>query len=530
MASLQSQPQGPKRALNANGKGHGGRMKKKQKLKGDANWPEGSHEEILGKEVEELLKDLDIADKKSPPELQTHIDIEITRQSSTGDGLAVHKESGSVLVVPFSIPGDVVTAKPFRSVDGVYFHSDFIKVVTPSPNRDDSLIKCQYFARCGGCQFQMTPYEQQLLHKKAVVENAYRFFSGMKPDQIPEIGSTLESPKQFEYRTKLTPHFDGMPGRSRKKLKPNEPVFKEVPPIGFMLKGTRKTIDIEDCPIGTPVLRKAMPIERKRVADTIHTFKNGATILLRESTERSPKVTFKSEVSQNQVVEEHDDHVDVKSCVTDNNGTSCEFVGDRIFVNPAGAFFQNNNSILEPFISHIRDCITSFSDSNSLSYLVDAYCGSGLFTITLSDLFTKSIGIDISESSIEFARKNAKLNNLPETQASFMAADAVKIFEKVDFPADGTVLVIDPPRKGCDKNFLRQLLSFGPKRVVYVSCNVHTQARDVGVLVNGMEDVGKGKYVLKSLRGMDFFPQSGHVEGLAILERKDEAIVSGDGD
>jgi tRNA (uracil-5-)-methyltransferase len=87
--------------------------------------------------------------------------------------------------------------------------------------------------------------------------------------------------------------------------------------------------------------------------------------------------------------------------------------------------------------------------------------------------------------------------------------------------------MLDPPRKGCDESFLRQLVQYGPARVVYVSCNVHTQARDVGVLVGGMTGVdggfgkGEGCYEIESLRGFDFFPQTGHVEGVAVLKRKE---------
>lgn len=101
-----------------------------------------------------------------------------------------------------------------------------------------------------------------------------------------------------------------------------------------------------------------------------------------------------------------------------------------------------------------------------------------------------------------------------------MAADAPELFKSVEFPHDKTVVVIDPPRKGCDESFLNQLLKFAPRRVVYVSCNVHTQARDVGVLVMGKDGV---KYEIESLRGFDFFPQTGHVEGVAVLNRVDEA-------
>jgi tRNA (uracil-5-)-methyltransferase len=107
------------------------------------------------------------------------------------------------------------------------------------------------------------------------------------------------------------------------------------------------------------------------------------------------------------------------------------------------------------------------------------------------------------------------------SQCSFIDADAAELFKSVMFPNDETVVVIDPPRKGCDDNFLTQLLKFAPRRVVYVSCNVHTQARDVGVLVRGMEEGGT-HYDIESLRGFDFFPQTGHVEGVAVLNRSEK--------
>jgi tRNA (uracil-5-)-methyltransferase len=263
------------------------------------------------------------------------------------------------------------------------------------------------------------------------------------------------------------------------------------------------------------------------------TYKRGATILLRESTKRTPKAggspsnEADPEILTGVVKVEDDSYMDWKTCITDNNATSTEYIGDYVFYNPAGSFFQNNNSILPVFTDYIRQHILPPSSSMPIKYLIDAYSGSGLFTITLSSLFQASTGIDIAEKSIEFARKNAAANNLPESQANFIAADAGELFKSVKYNADETVVVLDPPRKGCDADFLSQLLHFGPKRVVYVSCNVHTQARDVGMLVRGeagsMDESKlntKGtRYEIESLRGFDFFPQTGHVEGVAVLNR-----------
>jgi tRNA (uracil-5-)-methyltransferase len=274
-----------------------------------------------------------------------------------------------------------------------------------------------------------------------------------------------------------------------------------------------------------------MKRERDRVTKTINDYRKGATLLLRESTEKVTKndnAPSELEAGKKEpVIEDRGDYSHLKTCVTDFNATTKEYIDDFVFTNPAGSFFQNNNSILPPFTQYIREqIIPKAQDDIKISYLVDAYCGSGLFTITLSSLFKRSIGIDISTQSIEFASKNATLNKLPAAQATFMAADAANIFEKIEFPAAETVVVIDPPRKGCDQNFLSQLLRFGPQRIVYVSCNVHTQARDVGVLVDGLEQVNKGldpmkgAYEIESLRGFDFFPQTGHVEGVAVLRKR----------
>ncbi|KAF2189711.1 S-adenosyl-L-methionine-dependent methyltransferase [Zopfia rhizophila CBS 207.26] len=523
-------------------KGHGERS---QILKTN-----GSNEEVLLEDVRALLNKVTLTEadqfdpiperdgkvKSALPEKYSEIDVSIQELSSTGDGLGFAKDSKHVYVVPFTAPGDTVTAKVYNHFEKDHYSmADFVRVNNPSPHRDESLVKCPYFATCSGCQFQMLPYEYQLAHKKSIVEKAYKNFSTLPPELIPAIGDTIGSPLQYGYRTKLTPHFDGPPDARRSDGRNGiRRSFKEVPPIGFMKKGTRMVIDIEDCPIGTDAVRKGNKRERKRVADEIRKYHKGATLLLRETTRRIPKETQEKEKAyeaddEDEVIEEKGDFIYMKTCVTNPNSKTTEYIEDFQFVNPAGAFFQNNNSILSLFTQYIRDHIlppNSDSDQPKISHLIDAYSGSGLFTITLSSMFKSSLGIDIAASSIASATNNAEINNLPSSQAKFIAADAAALFANIDTPANETVVMIDPPRKGCDESFLRQLVRYGPQRVVYVSCNVHTQARDVGVLVGGMEGVdggfgaGEGCFEIESLVGFDFFPQTGHVEGVAVLRRR----------
>jgi len=474
------------------------------------------------------------------PEKGTEIEVEVLDISSTGEGLAKQKGSDHIYVIPFTVPGDTVKVKVWHHVvaDG-YTNADFLSVVKPSPLRDDSRIQCKYFAKCSGCQFQMLDYSEQLKLKKNIVVKAYRNFSHLSPELVPEILDTIGSPLQYNYRTKLTPHFDGDPKGKK--------AFTERPPIGFTPKSSRRVMDIEDCPIATDAVRKGLTDERTRMETEFSNYKRGATILLRENTVRVTKPTAGEEsvasslpkgVPADAVKTETPAYTDYKTCETDNNATSTEYIDDFIFTNPAGSFFQNNNSILSPFTDYIRQHILPppSDTAKPIRNLIDAYSGSGLFTITQSALFPGgSIGIDIAEKSIAYARRNAVLNGLPESQCRFIAADAPELFKSVSiYDPDETVVVIDPPRKGCDNSFLTQLLRFGPRRVVYVSCNVHTQARDVGVLVRGsmekeMAPATEGepkvmkmvRYEIESIRGFDFFPQTGHVEGVAVLNRVD---------
>ena len=513
---------------------------KKNKKQKKSTSSDGSNEEVLLADVRRLLHNAKIDEdeqlKTVVPDQFAEVELDITELSSTGDGLG--EKDGQVYVVPFTAPGDKVLAKVYRNAEEEsYSLADFVKVLSSSQHRTET-PKCPYFTQCSGCQFQHLPYTYQLAHKRSIVEKAYENFSGLPTASIPKVGETVGSPLQYGYRTKLTPHFDGPPGGRRDKRNGQKVTWPEVPPIGYMKKGTRKTMDIEDCPIGTEAVRLGLKKERKRVTEHINQYQRGATLLLRENTKRTSRsdevVDSKHSDDPTSVVEDRGEYTHTKSCITDHKATSTEYIEDFRFDNPAGAFFQNNNSILPLVTQYIRDNILGSAESTTqpkIKNLVDAYCGSGFFTIILSALFENSIGIDISPQSIASATRNAELNKLRKDSTQFIAADATTLFASVDktkFKPEETVVVIDPPRKGCDESFIRQLIAYGPERICYVSCNVHTQARDVGWLVGGFcEDdaddkaaKGGGSYEIESLRGFDFFPQTGHVEGVAFLKKR----------
>ncbi|KAG6856740.1 hypothetical protein H0H87_001340 [Tephrocybe sp. NHM501043] len=508
------------------------RSKKRQQKRTDL--PElCSSEDVLWRDVIAVLGK-DVVDKAledgkefdSPFDFHQEVEVEVSTIGSNGEaiGRLRNEERPWTVILPFALPGEKVKARIYRNAR-LHSFADLIEVITPNTKlRDSSRIKCQYFGTCGGCQYQMLSYETQLDLKRDVVVKAYKNFSDLVESSVPPIESTIGSPLQYAYRTKLTPHFEAPPKSAKKNQAPSEGK-PEWLKIGFNRAGTSKTMDIEECPIATSVINEAYRPARENIAKNIYTYKRGVSLLYRDSL---PIPSAPSGGENTDPVDDLSACLETHVCVTDQRATAREKVGDFIFEYKAGSFFQNNNSVLVPLTTYVHDAIfpsksteaiTIDSDAPQPTHLVDAYCGAGLFAITLSPHFQTVAGIELSKDSIKAAKTNAELNKIPSEKISFRAGDAADIFATVgEFPPDKTVLIIDPPRTGCDDNFIQQLLKFRCKTVVYVSCNVHTQARDVGKILKATEDEEQGrKYVLESVRGFDLFPQTAHVESVAVL-------------
>ena len=228
------------------------------------------------------------------------------------------------------------------------------------------------------------------------------------------------------------------------------------------------------------ILNKALPEERTRIRQTAAQgkFRKGATLLLRAA-------NANVHTNPREVVEER--------------------MGDLNFRFLAGDFFQNNPFILPSFVDYVAR-----EASTGPRFLVDAYCGSGLFALSLARYFECVAGVEVSESSADWARQNARQNDLPNV--TILTASAERIFEQITFPPRETSVIVDPPRKGCGEEFLHQLFAFGPERVVYVSCNPATQIRDLQAFITS-------GYALRKVQPFDLFPQTKHLECVATLER-----------
>jgi tRNA/tmRNA/rRNA uracil-C5-methylase (TrmA/RlmC/RlmD family) len=393
------------------------------------------------------------------------IDLEISTLTNLGLGLGRVPVEGSswVVMVPFTLPGERVRARIYRNHKN-YSEADLITVLSPSPSRTEP--RCALFTRCGGCQYQHLAYAEQLEWKRRQVAELLEHMAGVTFPVDPVVGS----PRPYGYRSKITPHFAA----------PRTPEDASTLPIGFLRQGTRfEIVDVPRCEIGTDAINESLAAARASVRERAAggEYQRGATLLFREA---GGVVT-----------------TDYEAAVTEDvAGLRLHFL--------ARDFFQNNPFLLPAFVAHVR----SEAAATGARFLADCYCGSGLFALGCAGSFEKVAGIEISETSIAFARDNASANGI--TNAYFQAGDASALFAGLQFPAGETVVVIDPPRKGCDDAFLDQIFAYRPRGVVYVSCDPATQMRDL----KRFTEVGYG---LKRVQPFDLFPQTRHLECVMTL-------------
>jgi 23S rRNA (uracil1939-C5)-methyltransferase/tRNA (uracil-5-)-methyltransferase len=404
-----------------------------------------------------------------------HQEIELSISTLTNLGLGLGRvdlEGGGggrkwVVMVAFALPGERIRARVFRN-HGNYSEADLLEVLQASPDRIEP--RCALFGRCGGCQYQNLRYEVQLEWKRRQVAELIEHMAGITLAVSPVIGS----PRPFGYRSKITPHF-GAP-RAGSELA-----------IGFLRQGTRfDIVDVPRCEIATDAINAQLgPARadiRRRAGEGV--FTRGSTLIFRDA--------------GGTVTTSHEERVAEEVPLGPGETLRLCFV--------ARDFFQNNPYILPVFAAYVRDQ----ARASGARFLVDAYCGSGLFALAAARAFESVAGVEVSESSVAFARENAAANGI--TNAAFLAGDASAIFSGLKFPGEDTAVVIDPPRKGCDEAFLSQLFAFGPRAVVYVSCDPATQMRDLGAFL-------AAGYAATAVQPFDLFPQTRHLECVITLAR-----------
>jgi len=393
------------------------------------------------------------------------VELPSARSNSSDANMESSLPTSWVVFVPLVLPGEKVRVRIFRNA-ATYSEADLVEVLTPSPDR--VVPECKYFSICGGCQYQHMSVSAQRKWKRNQVVSLLERIGNLPGLEVDEVIGTTE---HFGYRSKITPHY-------------NAPKAEQELKIGFQQRGTRIVIDVDQCIIATPAINQVYTEVRKNLTREfkIKLPKKGATLLFRDG---------------------HD------GVETDFSKNMRQSILGKMFTFKAGEFFQVNPFALPLIVKHVLE----LASGDGCTRLIDAYCGSGLFSVCADGGAFESIhGVEVSEWAVKAAVANAKENGVRNAQ--FTCGSSEAIFSKVQhLPADNTVIIIDPPRKGCDDVFLKQLFAFRPKKIVYVSCDPATQARDAKDIVE------QGGYRVQRITPFDLFPQTRHIENVMCFLR-----------
>ncbi|MEL7508760.1 MAG: 23S rRNA (uracil(1939)-C(5))-methyltransferase RlmD [Cyanobacteria bacterium J06554_1] len=442
------------------------------------------------------------------------IDLTIDDLSNSGDGVGRWQER--VVFVPNTVPGDKLQVRLTR-IKPTYGFGKWLTMVEPSPHRVRPA--CIVADKCGGCQWQAVDYDYQLQAKECQVRSALMRLGGFATVPMVPI---LAAPQPLGYRNKATYPLARGPAGGVK--------------AGYYRQGTHQIVNLNRCPIQNealnPLLVDAKAViqekgwslynEKKHQGRLRHLalrvgHNTGQTLLTLVTTGYLPEVKEQAE----RWLSEHADLVGV--CLNVNSKQTNVIFGDetrclagqpyleeifldlRLRIQPA-TFFQVNTAQAEALVQLVLDTLNLQGNET----VIDAYCGIGTLSLPLARHSARCLGIEAQAEAVAQAKQNAALNGLQNTEFFVGAVEDVLLEIATQRSVD--VVVLDPPRKGCDRTVLDALVHINPARIVYMSCNPATLARDLKVLCS------QG-YGLKKIQPADFFPQTAHVECVAFLEQ-----------
>lgn len=453
--------------------------------------------------------------KKQAPPVQKNDKLTVTIDDLTHDGSGVAKVDGYALFVPNALPGETTEVKVIKTKKG-YGFARLLNVEKTSEHRVEP--PCPIFYKCGGCQIQHMDYEAQLTSKQKQVKDVMERVAKLPNVPVhPVLG--MEDPWRYRNKSQVPVAFQH-----------GELV------AGFYAKRSHSIVDMDECIIQhkendivvQTVKRLAKELHISAYDEEKH---NG---VLRHIVARYGKTTDQVMVvlvtkgkklpRQEELIAGIKEHVPgVVSIVQNVNsertnvifGKHTEvlwgetYLYDEIngirFAISARSFYQVNPDQTNRLYSKALE----YADLNGSETVIDAYCGIGTISLFLAQKARHVYGVEIVPEAITDAKRNAKLNHIDN--ATFAVGEAEKVipwWHAQGIHAD--VIVVDPPRKGCDEALLTTMLDMKPKRIVYVSCNPGTLARDLRIL----ED---GGYETQEVTPVDMFPQTTHVECVAVL-------------
>lgn len=468
--------------------------------------------------------------KKSLPIIEN-----ITVTDASSDGQAVGKTDTGIVFIKHAVPGDVVdveiTRKKNKFKEGrvTFIHHYSDKRIDPV---------CKHFGVCGGCKWQNMDYISQLFYKQKQVNDA---LTRLIKIELPTINEIIPSKKIYNYRNKLEFTFSNKKWLTQEQVDDKTLAFDGLNrnALGFHIPGMfDKILDIEECHLQEEP-SNAIRNELKNYAlennltffdlrEQIGLLRN---VIIRSTSvnewmlilsfhyddkEQIPKLldhlstTFPQITSLNYIInsKRNDTISDLEIINYKGNDSIYENMEGLIFKISPKSFYQTNSEQAYELYKITR----AFADIKSTDVVYDLYTGTGTIANFVAHLAKKVVGIEYIPAAIEDAKINSQLNNISNT--SFYAGDMKDVLNNDFINQNGApnVIITDPPRAGMHEDVTRKIIEIAPARIVYVSCNPATQARDLQLMDE--------KYKVIKIQPVDMFPQTHHVENVVLLEKR----------
>ena len=438
-------------------------------------------------------------------------------ESITNEGSGVGHLDGMAVFVPMSAPGDLLRVRLVKVLSS-YCYGVIEAVLEPSPDRVEP--GCAAYRRCGGCALRHLSYAAELREKERWIFDAFQRLGGFP---VPPLLPILPSPLQEGYRNKAQYPFGLVDGRIC---------------CGFFAPRSHRLIPIDACPLQPPVFAKivrAVGAWAQEQRCSVYDESAGTGLLrhlylrLAESTGqimvcivasdavlpgeaefcRAVRAVCPQVVSIQLNINRRRDNVILGQETRVLYGTPVIediLCGVRVSLSPL-SFYQVNRRGAELLYAQAR----RFAEPKPHETLLDLYCGAGTIGLSMADAVSRLIGVEIVAGAVENARENAAAAGI--SNAEFLCADAEEAAAQLASQAlRPDIVILDPPRRGCSPDTLRAVVQMSPSRVVMVSCNPATAARDAAFLC-------KAGYSLQALRGVDMFPRTAHVETVCLMSR-----------
>ena len=455
--------------------------------------------------------------------------LEVTDINTKGMGVAKSKE-GAVFFVKNTVPGDVINARVYKKRRG-YFEAEPIEWIQESKHRTKPV--CSHFGVCGGCKWQHLDYDAQLVFKeKGVLHNLRNIGKVEIEEVLPIMG--VNDP--YYYRNKMEFSFSNKRWLTSEEIQSEETIERNG--LGFHKpKMWDKVVDIQLCHLqADPSNTIRNKIREYALEHQLEFFDPRAqqgflrTLMIRNSLAGEVMVLiqfFKEDLEKREklltfIQEEFPQITSLLYCINSKANDSLydqeiqifsgkDFITEQLdelqFRISAKSFYQTNPQQAKLLYKLTKD----FAQLKGDEIVYDLYTGTGTIALSLAKNCRKIIGVESVPDAIEAAKENASFNQIDN--ALFEVGDMKDCFDDTFVARHGKadVVITDPPRNGMHPDVVRQLLKLNPMRIVYISCNSSTQARDLEII--------KSQYRVEKSQAVDMFPQTHHVENVVLLRR-----------